>query len=561
MNHRKCINCGACVLVCGQGVRRYQDDLVRLLNNLKMGSEVSLIVEGHVLSNFPHYKNLFRYLKHLGVKKIYDGSLGLELFAWAHLRYFEKYRPFSLISSRCPVVVGYCQKHLPELLPRLSPIVGPAVAQAIYLREHLNISGSIAFLGACPVASASSKRQGGPDYVLSFQRLIEHLSKNQVDLGLFGEDPELDQDEELILPYNLTLKKAIKTFLDNNIRVDSAKGPESMELLREYAKSPVEHLAPVFEPLFCRHGCAMGMGKAPDNSFFKSRALLEDRKRSYGEAQAIEHMEQSFKDFDILLRLELFTQTLSPQGQIGESVSEEELERSFQLLGKAPGNDRQVDCGYCGNETCKAMAMGIALKNNVPENCVARMKVLNAYMESKNQSYLELIQNVSEYLLLSMGDDFNSNVEHALMALCYSMDAFSASLWKNVYDSEEKPVCQCMVTYPSKLVNKNLISVTLDDPKGWLDALMDGNSVMRLKSNMTRAEQRKFLGRNVNTILMTPIIAHGDFWGFMALLKEEEKIFSQEDIAVISICSNILASSLINQNLQGSFLDDNFSLM
>jgi hypothetical protein len=35
---------------------------------------------------------------------------------------------------------------------------------------------------------------------------------------------------------------------------------------------------------------------------------------------------------------------------------------------------------------------------------------------------------------------------------------------------------------PFKLINKNLFIVTLDDPKGSLVALMEGNSVSRLKS-------------------------------------------------------------------------------
>jgi hypothetical protein len=291
------------------------------------------------------------------------------------------------------------------------------------------------------------------------------------------------------------------------------------------------------------------------------RTLAERARREHSAGELAAHIDECFRLFDNTLDPDSLMENYFPQSGSEADVSDEELEMSFKLLGKDPGPDRHFDCGYCGHGTCKEMARSVALANNLPENCVALMKARSEETKSKSSTFLDLIHNVSEYLLLTDGVNYLANVEHALMALCYSMDAFSASLWKNGYNLEEKPVCQRVVTYPSMLVNNNFATVTIDDPPGWLDNLMEGNSIMRLKVNMTVVEQQKFLGRNVNSILLTPIIAHGDFWGFISILKQEAELYSEEDAAVITICSNILASSLIHHNLSVSTLESSLNLM
>jgi ferredoxin len=554
INRRKCLSCGSCVTACHHGARNFQDGLKRMLSDLQKGKNISLIVQSDIVTNFPDYLKIFRWLKNVGIKNIYNGALGVELFAWAHLKYLERYRPFSLITSYCPVVISYCRQRRPELIPRLSPIVSPLLAQTIYLKEHLNVTDSIGVLSPCVAAIANAAPGKGPDYSVTFKRLHEHIKANGIDLD--QECASADPDEPPETPFlhlRPDLKKMIQTRLDTLIRVDTAQGSEVMKLIDRYADTGVEHLGAVFDLRYCRHGCSLGVGSCPETNFFKARTLLENARRSFGEADIISHIDRNFRLFEENLNAELFKDDYESPALSEPGVSAEEIENSFLLLGKDPGPARRVDCGYCGNKTCLGMAVSMAQKINLPENCVTFIRSRSEYEKSKSFTYLDLIQNVSEYLLLSPGADFDSNAEHALMALTYSMDGFSASLWKNVYDSEERPVCQRMITYPSKQINKNLVTVTLDDPPGWLDTLMEGNSIMHLKTNMNKVEREKFLGRNVNAILLTPILARGDFWGFISILKQEEKIFSDEDIAVVSICSNILASSLINQNLKDVF--------
>jgi hypothetical protein len=69
---------------------------------------------------------------------------------------------------------------------------------------------------------------------------------------------------------------------------------------------------------------------------------------------------------------------------------------------------------------------------------------------------------------------------------------------------------------------------------------------------MSGSEQQKFLGRNVNSIVLSPVIAQGDFWGFISLLKQDPAPPTEQDLSVLSVCGNLLASFMINLDLKGS---------
>jgi ferredoxin len=584
IDQSKCIACGACIGVCNHGARFYRDDLARFLKDLENGQSISLIASAATKTNFPNHKRLFDWLRGIGVKDIHDGAVGMELFAWANINYVRRYRPFSLISSHCPVVISYCRTYRPELLPRLSRVHDPITCMAIYVRETEKERGAgesrLGALTSCIAATREFSAVGVISYNITFQKLREYFLKS--DIRIFsvpgGEpDPEIGSASPAepecpdgrprpegkapggptLLPAPPTLKENIELNLNSNIRIDSATGRGVYGLLDEYAKTDVNKVPMIFDALYCENGCDLGTAANPENDFFQTRAILNAYERANPEALLREKCEKLFADFDANMDLDKLTRTYADAGQVTEYVSPDALEEAFRLLGKTPDDKRHFDCGFCGSATCAEMAGKIALRTNIPINCVTKMRQVTEDTNKKITSYIELIHNVSEYLLTTVGDDFSASIEHALMSLCYAMDGSSTALWKNSYDNEERPQCHRIVSFPGMLVNRHFNVVTMDDPPGWLESLVEGNSIMRLKSAMSPNEQQKFLGRNVNTLVLSPIIAQGDFWGFISLLKAEETLLTDQDLSVLSVCSNILASFMIKHEFHATFSDLN----
>ena len=124
------------------------------------------------------------------------------------------------------------------------------------------------------------------------------------------------------------------------------------------------------------------------------------------EGYAQKHRERLHAEFDANVDLEKMLRVYTEDVQVHDYVSAEALEDAFRLLGKAPDEKRHFDCGFCGAETCWEMAHKIALKTNLPINCVTKMRQVTEETNKKITAYIELIHNVSEYLLTTVGDDF-----------------------------------------------------------------------------------------------------------------------------------------------------------
>ena len=71
-------------------------------------------------ANYPtEYERVLGGLKSLGVRHIYSISFGADITTWGYLNYINKYNYLGGISQPCPAVVGYVERYIPELIPKL----------------------------------------------------------------------------------------------------------------------------------------------------------------------------------------------------------------------------------------------------------------------------------------------------------------------------------------------------------------------------------------------------------------------------------------------------------
>lgn len=70
-------------------------------------------------------------------------SFGADITTWAYINYIRKHNYLGGISQPCPAVVGYIERYLPELLPKLFPVQSPMMCSAIYARKELGVSTTI----------------------------------------------------------------------------------------------------------------------------------------------------------------------------------------------------------------------------------------------------------------------------------------------------------------------------------------------------------------------------------------------------------------------------------
>ena len=128
----RCIACGACFDVCEHGAREYNDDTERFFADLKRGEKISILIAPAFKADYPReYEDVLGALKACGVNHMISVSFGADITTWAYINYIQKNNYLGGISQPCPAVVGYIEKYLPELLPKLFPVHSPMMCSAI----------------------------------------------------------------------------------------------------------------------------------------------------------------------------------------------------------------------------------------------------------------------------------------------------------------------------------------------------------------------------------------------------------------------------------------------
>lgn len=393
----KCIHCGSCIKACQHGARFYEDDTERFFNDLKNGEQISIFVAPSGRVNYEEdLGKILSFLRSLGVKNIFDVSLGADICTWAHIKYIKQNKPKSLITQPCPVIVNYITHYTTELLENLSPIQSPMLCTALYMRKYKGITHKIAAISPCIAKADEFEETGLVQYNITFSRLKEYLIKNKVVLPPVSSTFD-DIEASLGGIYSMPggLKENIQFYLGNNIRIDKSEGPSTVyNALDEYAKEKKENLPAIFDVLNCSEGCNFGSACDNEASQFKVNKVMDDvRKRAHAKYQMtlFARMTELFKKLDGMLKLEDFIRIYKPSKVPQVSIGQEDIEEAFIKLKKVTKEQREQNCSACGSLTCHKMAERIAKHINTENNCVEKVKqdvkdehgaYMSAYLES-----------------------------------------------------------------------------------------------------------------------------------------------------------------------------------
>jgi len=399
----KCIHCGACLKACPHGARYYEDDTEKFFNDVKNGEEISVIIAPAIRTN--HNQELDRIislLRKLGVKNVYDVSLGADICTWAHIQYIEKYKPKALISQPCPAIVNYITHYRTEILDKLSPVHSPMLCTALYMRKYKGIKHKIAALSPCVAKSDEFEETGVIQYNITFTKFVQYLKNNHIALPADGSEFD-DIDSSLGGIYSMPggLKENIEFYMGNSLRIDKSEGQSMVyNALDEYAKEKEENLPVVFDVLNCAEGCNFGTGcnnmlsllevnKIMYNT--KKKALTKYKKTLFASMTAL------FKTFDKTLKLEDFLREYKESKIKLIEITPEQLEEAFLKLKKTTKEQREINCFACGSDSCHQMAEKIAKGVNNENNCIEKSRTdareeHKAYMDSYHET-MELLKH------------------------------------------------------------------------------------------------------------------------------------------------------------------------
>jgi len=326
----------------------------------------------------------------MGVNRIISVSFGADITTWGYINYIQQYDFIGGISQPCPAVVGYIERYLPDLLPKLFPVQSPLMCAAIYARKELGITDKLAFISPCiakKLEMDDPDNHGYVNYNVTFTHLMDYVEKH----SLYGEPcrDEIEYGLGSVYPMPGGLKENVLWLLGEDAFIRQVEGEKRLfryleknrELLRE-GKTPFLFV----DALNCDRGCICGTGTDmaladTDDSLYHLHDIRQSvKKNTEGSpwskyATPEERLACLNKQFEHL-KLEDYLRTYTDRsGQCTLRIPDpEELEAIFLEMNKVDEASRHINCSCCGYDSCTEMATAIHNGFNHKENCIHYLK-------------------------------------------------------------------------------------------------------------------------------------------------------------------------------------------
>ena len=383
----KCIACGACLKVCEHGAREFNDDTERFFEDLRRGERISILLAPAFMANYPReYGSILGGLKSCGVNHIISISFGADITSWAYINYIQKNNYLGGISQPCPAVVGYIEKYMPELLPKLFPVHSPMMCGAVYAKKYMGISDKLAFISPC-IAKKNEiddpNNSGYISYNVTFDHLMQYVRKHNIS-GPSATD-EIEYGLGSLYPMPGGLKENVYWLLGESVFIRQIEGEKHMyNFLKENQDRIAKEKTPYLfiDALNCGSGCLYGTAveesKTHTDDNLYNLLEIREKSKSNGKANAwgkkltpeqrLAKLNKQFKDLDLNDFIRRYTDKSAKVKT--KEPSRAELEAVFKSMNKYTAEDRKINCSCCGYDTCEQMAKAICAGYNYKENCV-----------------------------------------------------------------------------------------------------------------------------------------------------------------------------------------------
>ncbi|QUH24483.1 [Fe-Fe] hydrogenase large subunit C-terminal domain-containing protein [Serpentinicella alkaliphila] len=421
----KCIQCGHCINACDHDAREYIDDTKQFFEDLKNGKKISMLVAPAVRVNFKYYNKLFGYLKSIGVRLVYDVSLGADITTWAYLKKIKEDKLTSVIAQPCPSIVSYIEKYRPELISKLSPIHSPMINTAIYLKKYVGTDDELAFLSPCIAKGNEIKDINTSSmikYNVTFKKIQEHLRNNNIQLHSF---PSIDFDHMQSSIGSLYSRPGgLRENVEARIKgawIRQIEGQNHVYHYLEEYKNRIDNnksLPLLVDILNCPFGCNIGTGTSKNLQLDDIDEVFNDMKKNRlnkkGKLPLSKNIDDMYKLFDSKLNINHFIRSYSDKSQeIGKWLDPTvaEYKQILEKLHKDNEKDENINCFACGYGDCATMIKAIHNGANHLENCMhynrRELEIEHNIITEKHKELEEVLDQVSY-----MNEERMSEIKH-----------------------------------------------------------------------------------------------------------------------------------------------------
>jgi iron only hydrogenase large subunit-like protein len=367
-----CVFCGHCVAICPNTAKHVRNDLPRARQLVKLPARVFVSLAPSWMTEFadipaPH---LIAALKKLGFTGVSETALGAQQVS-AHVAQTLREHPGKmLLSSACPTVVAYIQKHRPHLAPSVTALLSPLLAHCRMLRRQYGETIAVVFIGPCIAKKIEADENPGLlDIALTFEDLRTWLAAERIDPRSLEPDAEdffvpQEAEEGMLYPVDGGMIAGIKAHCavdDATFMSFSGLGAVESALAGLEDRDTADGL--FLELLACEGGCINGpkVAKTGNTVVKRHRVLASAR---FPEEQVVPRLAEI--DIHRPIVPLLFNQSPATETQISEVL---------RSIGKRSIED-ELNCGGCGYDSCREFGKALLAERAERAMCVSWMRQL-----------------------------------------------------------------------------------------------------------------------------------------------------------------------------------------
>lgn len=385
----RCIGCGKCLKVCPKNAKQVQSELYKVKEYLKQEEKVVVSVAPSFAALWgEESKKLPGLLKKLGFCAVEETVVGAELVTKVYETYAHMPGDQCYITSCCPTINAMIQKHFPEIIPFLIPVVSPVACHSKLLKQKYGKETKVVFLGPCLSKKIEGIEEDTLDAVLTFEEFYEWIEEEKIEMK---EQPVIPFEATQISQRLYPVVGGVTSTIDKKciprkiIQIDGVE--ECMELMPHIMAGAFKHT--LLEMHGCRHSCISGAGMPQDGvNIYERKARIE----KYATEEKPELIEAIYKGESVNLHKEFHN--LKKELKI---PSEEEIEGILNSIGKETPLD-ELNCGSCGYKTCRDKAIAVYNGLAEPNMCLP-------FMRQKAETLTNVLFEATPNMIIMVNDD------------------------------------------------------------------------------------------------------------------------------------------------------------
>lgn len=394
---KTCVLCGRCLLVCPKQAKTVQSDLGLVREWIDNGEKIAVSLAPAFTGSFDGTgRQMVSALLKLGFDKISETALGAAYISTEFVRLVKEEKMEHIITSCCPVVNDFIEKHHPDMIPYLAPVVSPMVAHGRLLKKQLGEDTKVVFIGPCIAKKKEAldiRHPNSIDAVLTFDDLSEWFRELGVkpvqmeETQFFNADPSIARMYPVPGGVNETVKHLLGPERSGHYNFLDVTGLENCdELFEAIRHGDMQHC--FMELNACVGSCTGGPARSEHaHSRFESRLRVSDRsKRSSHEYPQTPDSLSLNKHF-------------TDRSEHEVMPSEEVLRAILQKTGKET-SDQELNCGMCGYPSCREKAIAVFQGKAEINMCIP-------FMRERAESMANFVLTASPNITMIVDQDLN----------------------------------------------------------------------------------------------------------------------------------------------------------